>query len=331
MRSIQVSRMVLRSAAICALLSLTLAGIAYGAVNIKFAHVNAKNHPCGIGMEYFKEKVEKLSGGEIAVKVFHSAALGGDPDIIQGVQLGNIEMGTPTAGGVSPFCKEFDLLSLPFIFRDMPHIHKVLDGELGQVLAAALEKRTGITTLGWSTGGIRQIETRVPVNKVADMKGLKIRTMDDPGIIEVFKLFGAMPTPISFGEVYSAVQSGVVDGCETSFISWIQSKLYEVAKYGIRVNYMDTGRIFFINKKFFDRLSPKQKEAINVAMKEAIDIIRKEYIAQEAGTEERAKKLGATIVHPDLDSFKAAAQPIYDKFKPTLGKEWIDKIAKIGN
>jgi tripartite ATP-independent transporter DctP family solute receptor len=298
-------------------------------VTIKFAHVNAKTHPCGIGMEYFREKVEKMSNGEILVKVFHSAALGGDPDIIQGVQMGNIEMGTPTAGVVAPFCKEFDIMSLPFVFRDMPHIHKVLDGELGKVLAAALEKKTGIMTLGWSSGGIRQIETRRPVHKVADMKGLKIRTMNDPGIIEVFKLFGSIPTPIAFGEVYSALQSGVVDGCETSFISWINSKLYEVAKYGIRVNYMDTGRIFFINKKFFDKLAPQHKEIITTVSKEAIEIVRKEYIAQEAGSEEKAKQLGATIIHPDVESFKSAARPIYDKFTPTLGKEWIERAAKV--
>jgi TRAP-type transport system periplasmic protein len=298
-------------------------------VTIKFAHVNAKTHPCGIGMEYFREKVEKVSNGEIMVKVFHSAALGGDPDIIQGVQLGNIEMGTPTAGVVSPFCKEFDIMSLPFVFRDMPHVHKVLDGDLGKALATALEKKTGIMTLGWSSGGIRQIETRVPVNRVADMKGLKIRTMNDPGIIEVFKLFGSIPTPIAFGEVYSALQSGVVDGCETSFISWIQSKLFEVAKYGIRVNYMDTGRIFFINKRFFDKLSPRHKEIITTVSKEAINVVRTEYIKQEAGTEEKAKQLGATIIHPDLESFKAAARPIYDKFTPTLGKEWIERVAKV--
>lgn len=127
-------------------------------VTIKFAHVNAKTHPCGIGMEYFREKVEKVSNGEIMVKVFHSAALGGDPDIIQGVQLGNIEMGTPTAGVVSPFCKEFDIMSLPFVFRDMPHVHKVLDGDLGKALATALQKKTGIMTLGWSSGGFAKLK-----------------------------------------------------------------------------------------------------------------------------------------------------------------------------
>jgi tripartite ATP-independent transporter DctP family solute receptor len=312
-------------------LTLTLINFAFAAekVTIKFAHVNAKTHPCGMGMEFFKEKVEKASGGQINVKVFHSAALGGDPDIIQGVQLGNIEMGTPTAGVLTPFCPEFDIMSLPFLFRDFQHIHKALDGVLGEALSTALEKKLGILTLGFSTSGLRQVETRVPVNKASDMKGLKIRTMNDPGIIEVFKLLGAIPTPIAFGEVYSALQSGVVDGCETSFISWINSKFYEVAKYGIRINYMDTGRIYFINKKFFEKLTPQHKEIITSSMKEAIAFVRNEYATQEAGIEEKAKKLGAVIIRPEMDSFRAAVRPIYDKFRPTLGKEWIEKISKM--
>lgn len=111
--------------------------------------------------------------------------------------------------------------------------------------------------MGFSTGGIRQIESRTKIMNVSEMKGLKIRTMNDPGIIEVFKLFGAIPTPISFGEVYTALQSGVVDGCETSFISWVKSRLYEVAKYGIQVNYMDTGRVFLPTPSSWPSFRPK--------------------------------------------------------------------------
>jgi tripartite ATP-independent transporter DctP family solute receptor len=238
-------------------------------------------------------------------------------------------MGTPTAGVLTPFCPEFDIMSLPFFFRDFQHIHKALDGALGEALSTALEKKMGILTLGFSTSGLRQIETRVPIHKAGDMKGLKIRTMNDPGIIEVFKLLGTIPTPIAFGEVYSALQSGVIDGCETSFISWINSKFYEVAKYGIRVNYMDAGRIYFINKKFFEKLNPQHKEIITASMKEAINVIRNEYMNQEAGIEDKAKKLGAVIIHPEIESFRTAVRPIYDKLKPTLGKEWIEKISKM--
>lgn len=314
--------------AILSLLFLTFVNISFAGekITLKVAHVNAKTHPVGIGLEFFKEKVKTLSEGRINAKVFHSAALGGAGDTIQGCQLGNIEMGTTTCGAVIPFCPEFDIMSLPFIFKDAIDLYKMMKGDLGKALGAALEKKVNIMAVGFSSGGTRQVECRVPIHKVDDLKGLKIRTMNDPGIIEVFKLFGAIPTPISFGEVYTALQSGVVDGCETSFISWINSKLNEVAKYGIRINYMDTGRVFFASKKFINKLSPEDREIILSTMKKAVEVIQNQYVTQEAGIDDKARKLGATIIYPDLDSFKKAAAPIYEKFKPTLGKEWLDKI-----
>jgi C4-dicarboxylate-binding protein DctP len=298
------------------------------AVEIKIAHENAKTHPVGVGFEAFKVQVEKASKGKIKVKAFHAAALGGAGDNIQGVQLGNIQMGSATCGELVTFCPEFNLMSLPFVFRDERHLHKMMDGELGQVLTKAAKDKVGLEILGYSTGGIRQIETRKEVKKADDMKGLKIRTMNVPGIIEVFKLFGSIPTPISFGEVYTALQSGVVDGCETSFISWIKSKLYEVAKYGIEVNYMDTGRAFYANPKFMAKLSKADHKIVTDAMKSAVELIRKEYIDQQIGIIAKAKELGGVIVKPDMDSFRKAASPIYDKFKPALGKEWLKKISE---
>ncbi len=314
-------------------LALALAGLmaampAAAAVEIKITHVNAKTHPVGVGLDYFKSQVEKASKGAIKVKVFHSAALGGAGDIIQGVQLGNIQMGTATCGAMIPFCAEFDIMSLPFVFRDEEHLHKMMDGDLGKTLSAAAKKKMGLEVMGYSTGGLRQIESRKKIEKAEDMKGLKIRTMNDPGIIEVFKLFGAIPTPISFGEVYTALQSGVVDGCETSFISWVKSRLYEVAKYGIQVNYMDSGRVFFANPKFMAKLSPQDRKIVTECMTQAIDKIRAEYITQQKEIAAKATSLGGIIVHPDMNSFRKAAEPIYDKFTPTLGKAWLDKIRK---
>lgn len=309
-----------------ALVSVMALAPAATATEIKIAHVNAKTHPVGVGLEFFKKEVEKASKGAIKVKVFHAAALGGGGDIIQGVQLGNIQMGTTTCGAIIPFCPEFDIMSLPFVFRDEAHLHKMMDGALGQALAEAAKKKVGLAVMGFSSGGIRQIETRKKIENVSDMKGLKIRTMNDPGIIEVFKLFGAIPTPISFGEVYTALQSGVVDGCETSFISWVKSKLYEVAKYGIQVNYMDTGRVYFANPKFLAKLSAQDRKIVTDSMTAAINLIRNEYVTQQAQIAAKATALGGVIVHPDLESFRKAAAPIYDKFTPTLGKAWLETI-----
>lgn len=293
---------------------------------IKIGHTNAKTHPVGIALEAFKAKTEALSKGAVEVKVFHAAALGGDPDLIQGVQLGNIEMCSVNAGSYTPFAKEFDIMSLPFIFRDFDHINKVLDGELGKVYEDVLEKKMNTKVLAWSSSGARQLFCKVAINKVEDLKGKKIRTMDDPGIIEAFTLFGAIPSPISFGEIYTALQSGVVDGGESSFISWVNSRFVEVAKYGMDIRYMDTGRVFAINKKFYDKLSAEDKKAVDEGMKECEAVARHEYQAQDENIAEKAVAAGGIIVKPDMDSFRKAVMPMYDKFQPALGKEWIEKI-----
>ena len=295
-------------------------------VSLKIACTPSKTHPIGKGLLLFKKNVEELSKGEIKVKVFLSGALGGAVDNIQGVQAGSIEMASDNAGSFIPFCPEFDIWSLPFLWKSPEQIHEFVDGPFGDALTAALEKRLGITSFGYSTSASRQIEAKVPIYKVEDMKGLKIRVMNDPGLINAFKHMGAIPTPISFKEVYSAAQSGVVDGLETSFVAWISNKLYEVAKYGIRVNYSDTGRVYYANKKWFDSLEPAQQKIIRDAMRKTIQFVRDEYAIQGASVEKRAKELGAVIIDPDLESFKKAVMPIYDKFNATMGNEWIKKI-----
>ena len=318
-------------AAVLALFACSMVGVpqAMAKATIKIGHTNAKTHPVGVALEAFKAKTEAVSKGSVQIRVFHAAALGGDPDLIQGVQLGNIEMCTVNAGSYTQFTKEFDIMSLPFMFRDFDHIHKVLDGELGKIYADVLEKKMGSKALAWSTSGARQLFCKMAINKVDDLKGKKIRTMNDPGIIEAFSLFGAIPSPISFGEIYTALQSGVVDGGESSFISWVNSRFVEVAKYGMEINYMDTGRVFVINKKLYDGLSPEDRKAVDEGMKECEIVVRREYKAQDDGIKEKAVAAGGTIVNPDMDSFHKAVEPMYAKFQPTLGKEWIEKIRNV--
>ena len=137
------------------------------------------------------------------------------------------------------------------------------------VFEAAL-KKVGLVSLGSSTGGIRQVYSKKPLRSIEDFRGIKIRTMEVPTIISTFRALRTNPVPMSVGEVYSALQSGVIDACESSFLTWINSKHFEVAKYGIQLNYMDSGRSYVANQKFMDRLDPKLRNAIEQAMTESI-------------------------------------------------------------
>ena len=153
--------------------------------------------------------------------------------------------------------------------------------------------------------------------------------MEVPTIISTFRALKANPVPMAFGEIYSGLQSGVIDACESSFLSWINSKHFEVAKYGIQLNYMDSGRSYMANQKIhLDHLDPKLRNAIEQAMTETIVIIVREYKSQDTDALKTAKRVGAEILTPDLKPFVAAVQPVYKQFTPTLGLKMIETIQK---
>lgn len=296
---------------------------------IRVAQGNAITHPIGIGLEYFANRVEEETHGEIEVRTFHDAVLGGDREMIEAAQLGQVEIANATGGNMATFAPEYDIFSLPFLFSDYDHMQKVLGFEsLINELDKAVE-RIGLFPLGNTTSGSRQVYGKKEINTVDDLKDVKIRTMEVPTIIETFKALGARPTPIAFGEVYSALQSGVVDAAESSFLSWINSKHIEVAPYGARLNYMDSARVYFANKAFMDSLSEEHRNIIIEAMNDALAIIHEEYVKQDEEAEETAKKYGATVTKPDQGPFIEACQVIYDEFEPTLGLEMIKKIQNV--
>jgi len=299
---------------------------------VKVASDVTKEHSVGKGFEYFKERVEELTNGELEVRLYHAGALAaGNRELIEGTQTGQIEIAVATAASMANFTPEFDLFGLPFLIKDYEHMKKVAElKELRDVLDKASEN-IGLVLLGMSTGGMRQIYSKVPIETVDDLKGLKIRVMEVDGIIATFKALGAIPVPMAFTELYSALQTGVVDAGESSFVTWINSKLIEVAPYGSRVNYMETGRVYIANKIFFEKLSEEHQEAIKKAMIEAIDIINEDYIVQDYAAEDTSALYpNAKVLHPDTDKFFDAVQVVYEEFKPTLGFEMVEKIRNLG-
>lgn len=293
---------------------------------IRVAQGNSATHPIGIGLTHFANRVHELAGEEFEVRLFFDAVLGGDREMIEGVQLGQIDIANATCGNMASFAPEYDIFSLPFLFRDYEHMKKALEIEHFKTTLEEALDGIGLISLGITTSGSRQVYGKKPINTVEDLKGLKIRTMEVPTIMETFKTLGAIPAPIAFGEVYFALQTGVVDAAESSFLSWINSKHVEVAKYGARLNYMDSGRSYFANKKFLEDLSVEQRKIIEQAMNESLEIIIGEYIRQDSEAETTALSYGATVTHPDLAPFIEACQPVYENFVPTLGLEMIKEI-----
>ncbi|MCB1741062.1 MAG: TRAP transporter substrate-binding protein [Gammaproteobacteria bacterium] len=215
-----VARATRSSAILCLALSIVALPTSAATFRLKFGTENAASHPVSKAMDYFAKKVEADSGGEIKVATFPGEALGKARDMVEMVQLGTLDICTVTAGVVSNFVPAMDFFALPFLWQDQDHLQRAVDGELGEILKAEMAK-SGLLALGFSTSGARQLYTNKTITGLEDVKGLKVRTMKVPQIVDTWKELGAIPVPVAWGEVYQALQTGLVDAAESSFLGWI--------------------------------------------------------------------------------------------------------------
>jgi tripartite ATP-independent transporter DctP family solute receptor len=292
---------------------------------IKLGLVLDTKHPYYIGSESFAKRAKELTNGRIEVQLYPSSQLGNERDLVEGMQIGTVEMGSITTAVTSRFVKELEIFNLPFLFRDFQHLYKVLDSPFGEELNRAAQKK-GLRILGWWAGGSRSVYARKPINDLASMKGLKIRTMETPLIIATWKSLGLIPTPIPFGEVYTALQQGVVDAAEGSVISYESMKFDEVAPYFSHVKYLITVELLLIGENFFKGLPPDLQTALIQAGKESVPLERKVNEDMESKVIESLKSKTKSVVIPDLDPFIKAVQPIYEQYGKAIG---MDKIKSV--
>jgi TRAP-type transport system periplasmic protein len=295
---------------------------------IRFAHENSRTHPVGQGADRFAKRVAELTGGRVEIRVFPAGEMGSARAVLEATQLGTLEMSSAVMGEMANFAPEFDIISLPFLFRDYDHINAALAGKLGLKLQEAARK-AGFEPVGFTTSGARQLYAKKPVRTAADVRGLKVRTMEVPVIIATWRALGAVVTPVAFPEVYTALQTGVVDAAESSFLAWLTASHYEVARYGIRINYSDSGRVYVLNSRFWSRLPADVQKAVRQAMDEAASFITELYVKGDAEAAKTATARGAEVINPELSGFVEAVQVVYGNFKPTLGMEWIRQIQEM--
>ena len=289
---------------------------------IKLGHVLDTKHPYHIASEHFARRVAELTKGKIEVQVYPSSQLGNERELVEAMQVGTIEMGASTSAVAARFVKEIEIFNLPFLFKDFQHLYKVLDSQFGEDLDRASQKK-GLRVLGWWVGGSRSIYARKPIGDMASMKGLKIRTMESPVVVATWKALGLIPTPIPFGEVYTALQQGVVDAGEGNVISYESMKFDEVAPYLSHIKYLITVEILYISENLFKSLSGDLQSALIQAAKECVVVERKANEESEDKIIELLKKKKRTVVIPDLEPFIAAVQPVYEQYGKSIG---LDKI-----
>ncbi|MGQ3213386.1 TRAP transporter substrate-binding protein [Shinella sp.] len=298
---------------------------------LKFASANNKGHPQVTGMEKFAELIKEKSGGKIDVKLFPGGVLGGDVQTISALQGGVIEMTVLNAGILASNVKQFGAVDLPFLFNSGEEADKVMDGAFGTGLMDLLPD-TGLVGLGYWELGFRNLtNNRHPVTKLEDISGLKIRTIQSPIPIELFNSLGANAVPLPYTELYTALETGTVDGQENPAANILNAKFYEVQKYMTVTRHQYNPQIVLISKKVWDGLNDEEKAVFQSAATEARDYQRKVSREVDAKAIEDIKATGMEVgeLSPEeTQKLRDAVKPLIEKFAAEIGPETVAALFK---
>lgn len=302
-----------------------------GTVVIKAAHTTSTDYPYQIGFEVMAKSLKEKTNGAIDMQVFPNGQLGGNErEVIEALQLGNVTMTVVNGAVISNFVPKADVFNLPFIFRDIQHLYKALDGEPGNIIAKELEAKN-LKVLAWYANPDRHIfTTSKPVTKLEDLKGQKIRVTQSPVSIKTFNSLGALATPMAYGELYSGLQQGVVDGAENDWFGIRGMKFYEVAKNISITGHFMVACPVMVNLKWFNSLPPEQQKALQEAAIEGRTAMRNYMETEMKKVEEDVVKKGGKVYKVEnLDAFRKAVEPVYKEFEGTIGKDLIEKVQNI--
>ena len=297
---------------------------------LKLGHIADPQNPYAQGALKFAEIVNKKTGGAVEIQVFPSSQLGNQRDLIEGLTFGTVDMTLTSTAVLGNFLPEAAVFDLPFIFRDIPHAYKALD-TVGMEICKPLEKR-GIKVLSMWENGVRHMtNNRNPIRKPADMKGLKIRVMEQPIYIEMMKILGASPTPMAFGELFTALQQGVVDGQENPAAHIFTSRFFEVQKYISLTAHTYSAEPLLVSMGVWNKLPEKYRATIQTAADEARDWQRDLCRKLESEYWDKIKASGKSTINDDVDkaAFMEATKPVWAMFEEKLGKQNIEAIVNV--
>lgn len=301
-------------------------GRSRGNTTMRLAENQPSNNPVTQSMEMFSELVSEKSNGEMKIDVYHSAQLGQETENIEQVQMSLIDFSRVNSVTLAQTVREMEVFTLPYIFDDIEHKFKVLDGEVGDEVLASLENY-GMVGLGYLEAGTRNFYTTKPVETIEDLKGLKIRVQPSEVPIKMTQAIGAVPTPMNYGEVYSALQTGVIDGAENDFVSYHTSSHYEVAKNYILDGHLAPPALLIVSKAKFDAMSAEEQNILRESAKEAIKWQRKAMEDMQNESEKIVRESGVEVIEVNIKDFQDAVESIYDDYPQH--REMIERIRSI--
>jgi tripartite ATP-independent transporter DctP family solute receptor len=294
---------------------------------LRSADIHPDGYPTVDAVKYMGELVKERTGGRIEIQVFNNRQLGEEKDTIEQTRFGVIDMNRINLAPLNNLVPETVVPALPFIFKSVDHMHTVMDGPIGDQILAALEPN-GLVGLAFYDSGARSFySVQKPIRAIDDVKGMKIRVQQSDMWLAMMEALGANATPMPFGEVYSALETGVIEAAENNWPSLESSKHYEVAKFYTLTEHSMSPEVLVISKASWDKLTPEDQAILKQAARDSVPKMRELWTAREKASEKTVRDAGVEVITIDKAPFIEAMKPVYEKFANTDALK--DLVAKI--
>jgi tripartite ATP-independent transporter DctP family solute receptor len=285
--------------------------------DFRSAEIHPADYPTTKAVEYMGQLLKERSGGKLGVKVFPNGALGQERDTIEQLKIGGLDMMRINVAPLNNIVPETIVPALPFIFRSEEHMHTVLDGPIGDEILAAMESQ-GMIGLAFYDSGARSMYATKPIKTLADIQHSKVRVQQSDLFVAMIEALGANPTPMPYGEVYTALKTGIIDAAENNYPSYESSRHFEAAPFYSLTEHSMAPEVLVFSKPIWDRLKPEDQAMIRQAAKESVPEMRKLWDEREAKSRQTVEAGGAKIGQiEDKQAWTDAMKPVYDKFAST--------------
>ncbi|WP_370680567.1 TRAP transporter substrate-binding protein [Comamonas sp. GB3 AK4-5] len=295
-------------------LAVSLVSMAASATEFRASDIQPEDYPTVLAIHFMGERLKTLSGGKHSIRLYPSGSLGGEKETIEQAKIGALAMVRVNVGAMNNVCRETIVPTMPFLFRSTAHMHKVLDGPIGEEILKACEKQGFIGLAFYDSGARSMFTAKKPIRSFADMKGMKVRVQQSDLWVSMLEAMGANATPMPMGEVYTGLKTSLIDAAENNYPTYESSRAFEVAKYFTKTEHSMAPEIVLFSKRVFDKLSPQEQAWVRQAAKESVPYMRRQWAEREAKSLALVKAGGAEIIEIDKAPFQAAMRPVYDKF-----------------
>jgi len=306
-------------------LMVTFTGAAQ-ALQLKFADIHPAGYPTVVAEENMGKTLTKETNGELTFQYFPGGVLGSEKEVIEQMQVGAVQLSRVSLGIVGPVVPDVNVFNMPFIFRDHQHMRNVIDGAVGdEILDKITNSEFGLVALAWMDGGTRNVYTKKPVRKLEDLKGMKIRVQGNPMFIDMMNAMGGNGIAMDTGEIFSALQTGVIDGAENNPPTLLEHNHFQNAKYYSLTGHLILPEPIVMSKITWEKLTPDQQALVKTAAKAAQAEERVLWDKKSAASEEKLKAAGVEFIEVDKKPFYDATAPVREKY----GAKYADLIKRI--